>query len=52
MAAGSKPSLFIVRAVEALQLIARGRLNGGRPLAGEDARQLAREALTESGVRW
>lgn len=33
----------------ALQRIARGRSDSGRPLAGETAREIARQALVESG---
>lgn len=35
-----------------LQQIARGRPDNGRPLAAEDARQFAREALIKVGLRW
>jgi hypothetical protein len=38
--------------VETLKRIANGRLDGGRPLAAEDARQAAREALIAAGVSW
>lgn len=33
----------------ALQRIARGRSDCGRPLSGEAAREIARQALVESG---
>lgn len=36
----------------ALGAIARGRTDCGRPLAGETARLLAREAFVESGLDW
>jgi hypothetical protein len=42
----------IDRFVEVLGQIARGRADGGRPLAGEDARQMAREALIACGYGW
>lgn len=38
--------------VKALALIARGRTDNGRPLAGERARQIAREALVKKGRDW
>ncbi len=38
--------------VAALQAIARGRHDNGRPLSTEDARQIARRALTTRGVGW
>ena len=40
------------RMLTALGLIARGRADCGRALAAEDARQLARDALDELGLRW
>lgn len=39
-------------AIEALQQIARGRLDCGRALSREDARQIARQALTDGGMQW
>lgn len=39
-------------AVKALCKIARGRADNRRPLAGEDARQLARETLVDLGINW
>lgn len=36
----------------ALAKIARGRTDNGRPLAGEAARQIAREALTQHDREW
>lgn len=36
----------------ALIQIANGRLDGGRPLSGEDARQIARQALIAEGKSW
>ncbi len=36
----------------ALSKIARGRDDCGRPLAGEKARQLARDTLVELGLDW
>ena len=36
----------------ALARIAKGNPNGGRPLASETARQIAREALVETGLGW
>ena len=38
--------------VDALATIARGRVDCGRPLAGEDARQIARRALIKVGHSW
>jgi len=35
-----------------LSQIARGRADCGRPIAAEDARQLARGALIELGLDW
>lgn len=37
---------------DTLARIARGRIDGGKPLAGEAARQLARETLTDLGRGW
>ena len=37
---------------EALKLIARGNPAGGRPMAAEAARQLARGVLIGAGVKW
>ena len=37
---------------EALQRVARGRVDCGRPLAAEDARQIAREALHRTDNDW
>ena len=41
-----------VRFAEVLRKIARGREDCGRPLAGETARQMAREVLDEQGFGW
>jgi len=41
-----------VRFQEALAEIARGRTDNGRPLGGERARQIAREALLDRGRDW
>lgn len=38
--------------LDAIKAIAQGRLDNGRPLAAEAARELARKALTECGVSW
>jgi hypothetical protein len=38
--------------IQALIAIARGRADCGRPMSGEDARQLARRALTHRGISW
>ena len=38
--------------MSALQAIARGRGDCGRPLSGEKARQIARKVLAESGYGW
>lgn len=38
------------RFAEVLGRIAHGRVDSGRPLAGETARQMAREVLIECGV--
>ena len=38
--------------LQALQRIARGRLDCGLPLGREEARQIARTALTERGIDW
>lgn len=35
-----------------LKKIATGRADGGRPLGGEDARQMARVVLTKYGIKW
>ncbi|KKL23186.1 hypothetical protein LCGC14_2427920 [marine sediment metagenome] len=37
---------------KALQLIARGRTDNGRPLAAERSRQIAREALIKRRMDW
>lgn len=37
---------------DALAQIARGDVNGGSPLGGEKARQLARGAMIELGLDW
>lgn len=39
-------------AIEALVEIARGRRDNGRPLGGEDARQIARKALVAMEIDW
>lgn len=36
----------------AISKIAKGRVDNGRPLSGEDARQIARSALIELGLDW
>ena len=36
----------------ALAMIARGRIDGGRPIGSEDARQIARRTLTDAGKGW
>lgn len=36
----------------AISKIAKGRLDNGRPLGGEAARQIARDALIECGMDW
>jgi hypothetical protein len=38
--------------IAALRAIARGRADCGRPIGGEEARQLARTALTDHGIGW
>jgi hypothetical protein len=38
--------------IAALVAIARGRTDNGRPMGGEDARQLARRALNEGSISW
>jgi len=38
--------------LDALSRIAVGRTDCGRPLGGETARQIARIALIESGLKW
>jgi hypothetical protein len=38
--------------LDALKRIAKGRCDCGRPMAAEEARQLARETLIEGGVSW
>lgn len=40
------------RLVAALQKIAHGREDCGRPLAGEDARHIARALLTDLQINW
>lgn len=40
------------RMAVALCLIALGRVDCGRPLGGETARQIARDVLIEIGVDW
>lgn len=37
---------------QALMIIARGRLDCGRPLGGAKAQAVARAALTEAGADW
>jgi Meiotically up-regulated gene 113 len=39
-------------AIEALRRIARGRIDTGRPLSGEGAKQLARAALVKCRIGW
>lgn len=41
-----------VKMGEALGQIARGRPDNGGPIAAEDARQIARNVLTELGLSW
>jgi hypothetical protein len=42
----------VARLILTLAKIARGRGDSGRPLAGETARQLARDVLIEQGITW
>ena len=43
---------MLAAAIVVLCKIAHGRTDNGRPLAGETARQLARDMLVEHGVNW
>jgi hypothetical protein len=39
------------RFVEVLRQIARGRIDNGRPLAADTARQMARDVLVDCGIK-
>lgn len=46
------PADAVTAVVSALQKIALGRGDCGRPIAAENARQLARNTLIDVGERW